>query len=149
MYSGIGGDPEEVPRRFLHRCLQPGNAEFGFRAVELKAAGMVIGQVHLEPHVLDPVSIPEQTSTPFHTIEVELAFAFGKSYWGQGLASGACQPMIGYAFRELKLAGLVGGGVRGNHRSLKLQERLGFTLEPDPADADFMSTVLVNQLLNA
>ncbi|MEZ4868614.1 MAG: GNAT family N-acetyltransferase [Caldilineaceae bacterium] len=142
MYSSIGDKPDEIRHRFLHRCYQPTSAEFGFRAVELKATGRVIGQVHLEPHVLDPRSIPDDTPSPYGTIEVELAFAFGKAYWGQGYAYEACLPMIEYAFRQLKLARLVGGALAHNARSIQLHRRLGYTIAPDPTDPAFVSAIL-------
>lgn len=146
MYSSIGNNPEELRRRFMNRCYQPSNAEFGFRAAELKESGRVIGQVHLEPHVLDPRSIPGNPISPFGTIEVELAFAFGKDYWGKGLAHEACLVMIDYAFQELKLPRLVGGAMQNNHRSLSLHKRLGYMIAPDPTDPEFMSAELVNPL---
>lgn len=149
LYSSIGGDPEEVRRRFLQRCYQPSSAEWGFRLVELKESGRAIGQIHLEPHVLDPASIVPVVSSPFHTIEVELAFAFGKDYWGQGFAYEACLPMIDYAFRELKLPRLVGGAHRDNARSQQLHRRLGYKLDPDPTDETFISAVLNNHILNS
>ena len=144
MYSGIGNDTKEIRRRFLHRLHQPTNAEFGFRVIELKSTNHVIGQIHLEPHVLDPHSIPEKTTTPFDFVEVELAFAIGKTLWGQGLAYEACNRMIEYAFKELKLPRLVGGASRKNDRSLRLHKRLGFEIKTDPTDSDFMSAVLAN-----
>ncbi|MEM7539430.1 MAG: GNAT family N-acetyltransferase [Chloroflexota bacterium] len=148
MYSSIGSNPEEVRRRFMNRCYQPSNAEFGFRAAELKESGSVIGQVHLEPHVLDPRSIPGNPVSPFGTIEVELAFAFGKPYWGKGFAHEACLAMIDYAFKDLKLPRLVGGAMENNHRSLSLHKRLGYVIAPDPTDPEFMSAELVNTLLD-
>lgn len=148
MYSSIGDKPNEIRRRFLNRCYQPTSAEFGFRAVELKGTGTVIGQVHLEPHVLDPRSIPGNPTSPFGTIEVELAFAFGKAYWGQGYAYEACLPMIDYAFLDLKLPRLVGGAMAANERSQKLHRRLGYTLAPDPVEPDFVTAVLENRRLN-
>ncbi|MEZ4737222.1 MAG: GNAT family N-acetyltransferase [Caldilineaceae bacterium] len=147
MYSSIGDKPEEVRRRFLNRCYQPSSAEFGFRAVELKATGRVIGQVHVEPHVLDRRSIPGEAPSPFDTIEVELAFAFGKAYWGQGYAYEACLAMIDYAFLDLKLPRLVGGAMAGNERSINLHRRLGYTVTPDPLDHRFMVAVLDNHRL--
>lgn len=147
MYSSIGDKPDKIRRRFLHRCYQPSNAEFGFRAVQLKATGQVIGQVHLEPHVLEHRSIPGDPPSPFGTIEVELAFAFGKPYWGQGYAYEACLPMIDYAFRQLKLPRLVGGAMTANNRSINLHRRLGYRIAPDPIDPVFVVAVLDNHLL--
>lgn len=146
MYSSIGDKPDEIRRRFLNRCYQASSAEFGFRAAELKTTGRVIGQVHLEPHVIDRQSIPSEPPAPFGTIEVELAFAFGKAYWGQGLAHEACLAMIDYAFRDLKLARLVGGAMVGNQRSINLHQRLGYTITPDPLDSRFVVAVLANTL---
>lgn len=147
MYSSIGNNPKEIRQRFLHRCYQPKNAEFGFRAAELKENGRVIGQVHLEPHVLDPRTIPGDVASPFGTIEVELAFAFGKAYWGKGLAHEACLAMIDYAFKELKLPRLVGGAFHNNTRSLNLHKRLGYTVAPDPLEPEFITAVLVNHAI--
>jgi RimJ/RimL family protein N-acetyltransferase len=147
MYSSIGDKPEEIRRRFLNRCYQPSSAEFGFRAAELKATGQVIGQVHLEPHVLAGNAIPGDPSSSFGSIEVELAFAFGKPYWGQGFAYEACLAMIDYAFLQLKLPRLVGGAMAGNSRSINLHRRLGYTVVPDPLDEKFMVAVLVNHRL--
>lgn len=147
MYSGIGDQPEKVRGRFLHRCYQPGSAEFGFRAVELKATGRVIGQVHLEPHILDHRSIPGDPPSPFGTIEVELAFVFGKEYWGQGFAYEACVALVDYAFLEMKLSRLVGGAMVNNARSIALHRRLGYTIAPDPLDETFVTAVLVNTRL--
>ena len=144
MYSSIGTKPEEVRRRFFHRFHQPHDAEFGFRAVELKATGQVIGQIHLEPHVHEPNSIPGDATSPFSAIGVELSFAFGKAYWGQGIAYEACQPMIDYAFETLKLPRLIGGALAGNERSLNLHRRLGYTLVPAPQDPKFVITILQN-----
>ena len=144
LYSSIGSNPEEVRRRFMHRTYQPNNAKFGFRAVELKSSGRVIGQIHLEPHILNASNIPGDSASEFNTIEGELAFAFGKAYWGKGLAREACIPMIEYAFRELKLPRLVGGTTPNNHRSINLHKRLGYTVAPDPVDPEYMTTVLVN-----
>ena len=146
MYSSIGDKPDEIRRRFLNRCYQPSSAEFGFRAAELKTTGRVIGQVHLEPHVLDRRSISGEPPTPFGTIEVELAFAFGKAYWGQGFAYEACLAMVDYAFRDLKLPRLVGGAMAGNQRSINLHRRLGYTIAPDPLDDRFVVAVLANTL---
>ncbi|MBX3016017.1 MAG: GNAT family N-acetyltransferase [Caldilineaceae bacterium] len=149
MYSSIGNKPAEIRRRFLNRCYQPSNAEFGFRAVEVKATGQVIGQVHLEPRVIDRQSIPNERPSPFSIIEVELAFAFGKAYWGQGYAYEACQAMIDYAFRQLRLPRLVGGALAANDRSIKLHQRLGYQITPDPIDPAFVIAVLDNQRLSS
>jgi RimJ/RimL family protein N-acetyltransferase len=94
-------------------------------------------------------SIPGDPPSAFGSIEVELAFAFGKPYWGQGFAYEACLAMIDYAFLQLKLPRLVGGAMAGNSRSINLHRRLGYTVVPDPLDEKFMIAILVNQRLHA
>ncbi|MCB0189867.1 MAG: GNAT family N-acetyltransferase, partial [Caldilineaceae bacterium] len=147
MYSSIGNKPAEIRRRFLNRCYQPDDAEFGFRAAELKATGRVIGQIHLEPHVNDPRSIPGDPPSRFRTIEAELSFAFGKEFWGKGFAYEACLSLIDYAFLDLKLPRLVGVAVAGNERSINLHQRLGYTVAPDPTDPKYVTTILANTRL--
>ena len=70
LYSSIGNNPDKIRQRFMHRCYQPSNAEFGFRAVEFKENGRVIGQIHIEPHILNASNIPGDVASQFNTIEV-------------------------------------------------------------------------------
>jgi ribosomal-protein-alanine N-acetyltransferase len=60
---------------------------------------------------------------------VELGCALEKTYWGKGYATEACQPMIEYAFRELKLKRLVNHVDSDNTRAINLMKRLGFRIE--------------------
>lgn len=142
-YSGIAEDREEVQRRFIIRCNQPLNAEFGFWAVELRHTRRVIGQVHLEPYV-DTMPALLGDSGPYHRIEVELAFAIGKAYWGQGYGYEACRAALDYAFLDLKLPRLVGGILSVNERSLHLHRRLGYRIINNPTDPDWSIAVLEN-----
>jgi ribosomal-protein-alanine N-acetyltransferase len=102
-------------------------SQFGRLAVVLKETLEFTGFVGLEPYVNSWFRMPD---TPPHcnALEVELSFAFGRPYWGQGYAFEASQAMIRCAFEELKLPRLVGGAARENEPSWRLQERLGFTL---------------------
>jgi RimJ/RimL family protein N-acetyltransferase len=117
--------------------------------VVLKSTGAVIGQVHLDPYVNKYGTVPGDLPSPCCTVEVELAFAFGKEYWGKGLAYEACQCLVEYAFGTLKLMRLVGAAKLDNHRSVNLQKRLGFQVFPDTYEDDDMGwvTVLTNPLL--
>ena len=63
-----------------------------------------------------------------YSIEVELAFAYGKAFWGQGYAYKACQALINYAFNDLKIPRPLGEANHSNDRSVRLQRRLGFDL---------------------
>ncbi|MEI4920795.1 GNAT family N-acetyltransferase, partial [Klebsiella pneumoniae] len=80
-----------------------------------------------------------EPASPYNSLEVELAFAFGRRYWGRGYAYEACQSMIRYAFDELKLARLVGGVKAQNTRSINLHRRLGYRIEPNVLDADYVT----------
>jgi RimJ/RimL family protein N-acetyltransferase len=125
-YSGLGSNLPELESRFTFHSHQPHSSAFGRLVVVLKETGQVIGQVHLDPYVNDYGAVPGDLPSPCCTLEVELAFAFGKSYWGKGLAYEACRRLVEYAFETLKLPRLVAAAVEGNERSLNLQKRLGY-----------------------
>jgi RimJ/RimL family protein N-acetyltransferase len=152
MYSSLGGKPEELAARFVYHCHQPAGSPFGRLAVLLKATDEVVGQVHLDPYVNDFGAVPGDAPSPFASIEVELAFAFGRLYWGQGLAYEACRALIDYAFLTLKLPRLVGSAMKQNERSVRLHQRLGFEIypsgPPDDPKAGWV-TVLKNDRLGA
>ena len=150
-YSGYGDKPALLERAFTNHVSQPNDAEFGFQAVVLKTSGQAIGQVHLDPYVNRWYRVVGDPDSPVRKIEVELAFAFGRAYWGQGYAFEACQALIAYAFNELKIPRLVGGAARTNDRSVRLQKRLGFDVyeneDPDAPGRSAWVTVLNNPLV--
>ena len=80
-----------------------------------------------------------------------MAFAFGKAYWGQGYAFEACRALVDYAFNELKVPRLVGGAMRTNDRSVRLQKRLGLDVyeneDPDAPGRSTWVSVLNNPLV--
>ena len=98
------------------------------RAVVLKESGAFIGQVRLSPSHNYFYRWEEEPNPRYNAVEVELAFAFGKAYWGQSYAYEASQAMIRYAFDELNLPRLVNGTGDENLRSINLHRRLGFRL---------------------
>jgi len=59
----------------------------------------------------------------------ELGYWIAEAYWGQGLATEACQTALQYGFEELKLeiVGICTGPA--NLRSQRVIEKLGFTYE--------------------
>ena len=149
-YSGYGDKPALLEKAFANHVNQPDDAEFGFQAVVLKASGQAIGQVHIEPYVNMWYGVAGDPETPVRNIEVELAFAFGKAYWGQGYAFEACQALVDYAFNELRVPRLVGGAQLTNERSVRLQRRLGFDVyeneDPDAPGRSNWVSVLNNPL---
>lgn len=150
MYCGETLNRAEVHSKLLYRAHQPGSAEFGYLAIVLKATSRVIGQINLTPFANSYYRLPDEPATPCNALEVELAFAIGKPYWGQGLAFEACQAMIAYAFRELKLPRLLGGIVLTNARSIDLHKRLGYRIERNLCEEDVCGLVAVldNHLLD-
>ena len=149
-YSGLGDKPALLEKAFANHVSQDDYAEFGRLAVVLKASGRPIGQVHLDPYVNRWYRVAGDPETPVSKVEVELAFAFGKAYWGRGYAVEACRALIDYAFNELKIPRLVGGARRTNDRSVLLQQRLGFDVyeydDPDAPGRSGWVSVLDNPL---
>jgi RimJ/RimL family protein N-acetyltransferase len=70
---------------------------------------------------------------------VEIGWRFRKEYWGRGIARRAALEAESFAFRTLGLPELVSYTARGNARSRRLMERLGFSR--DPRD-DFLHPML-------
>lgn len=106
----------------------PDERPWAKRAVVLKEGGAFIGQVRLSPSHNYFYRWEEEPNPRYNAVEVELAFAFGKSYWGQSYAYEASHAMIRYAFDELNLRRLVNGTGDDNLRSINLHRRLGFRL---------------------
>lgn len=157
-YSGYGDNHPELESRLIYHSHQPQSSTFGRLVAVLKSTGQVVGQVHLDPYVNSYGPVPGDLPSPYFTIEVELAFAFGKEFWGKGLAYEACQCLVDYAFKTLKLPRLVGAAAHDNERSVNLQKRLGYEVfrdshsETDGVTPDLKKdlgwvTVLKNPLL--
>lgn len=58
--------------------------------------------------------------------EMELGYWIGVPYWGQGLVPEASRELIRYAFEDLELARVWCGYHKGNEKSRRVQEKLGF-----------------------
>ena len=58
--------------------------------------------------------------------EYELGYWIGKAFWGQGLIPEAAHEMLRYAFEELGMVRIWCGYYDGNHKSRRVQEKLGF-----------------------
>ncbi|MBI1832817.1 MAG: GNAT family N-acetyltransferase, partial [Planctomycetes bacterium] len=79
----------------------------------LKATGLVIGFAGLK--LLDDLG------------EVDIGYRFLPAYWGQGLATETCRPIIEYGFTQLKLARILGLVDLENVASVRVLEKLGLT----------------------
>jgi RimJ/RimL family protein N-acetyltransferase len=102
---------------------------FGLLAVVIKETQRLIGLCGLGEYVGHHLILESEPEHRYYPVEVELTYALGKEYWGQGFASEACRAMIDYAFRELRLRRLVTGCHPDNVRASRLQDRLGMRKE--------------------
>ena len=58
---------------------------------------------------------------------VEIGWRLAADYWGRGLATEGARAVVKYAFKELKLDGLVSFTVPENIRSRRVMEKVGMT----------------------
>ncbi len=82
-------------------------------AVERRADGAFIGHCGL-------IHIRKGT-------EVEIAYAFGKSYWGQGYATEAAYAAMRYGFEQANLPQLIALAYPQNIASQRVMQKLGMT----------------------
>jgi ribosomal-protein-alanine N-acetyltransferase len=121
----------------LHRRKVAANAVaapdgFGSWGVVPKLTGVLIGQVLLGPPEPVPwIELPETSPALPLGAEVEMGYAFGYDYWGQGYATEACTCVVGHAFDRVGLGRLVNCAAAENARSIRLMVRLGFRVEPN------------------
>jgi RimJ/RimL family protein N-acetyltransferase len=131
-YSHRGVKTLEETRQYLAEYLGDWrDAELGRHAVILKASEAFLGQVHLNAYVNTFYRWSAEPAPAYNSLEVELAFAFGRRSWGQSYAFEACTALIEYAFADLRLRRLVGGFYAPNQRSRNLHQRLGYQIEPN------------------
>jgi 8-oxo-dGTP diphosphatase len=67
-----------------------------------------------------------------------LGYWVGRPYWGRGFTAEAAKALIDHGFRQLGLTRIEAAAVPANRRSIRVQEKLGFTyvgLSEDPAPA--------------
>ena len=58
--------------------------------------------------------------------ECELGYWLGKAFWGQGLIPEAANALLHHAFTDLGMRAVWCGYYEGNHKSRRVQEKLGF-----------------------
>lgn len=59
----------------------------------------------------------------------EAGYDLARAYWGQGIATEALRAILHFGFTEMNLHRIYAGTIADNHESVRLLERLGFTLE--------------------
>ena len=105
-----------------HRNGHPKFSELGLWATIYKETGQFIGRCGLLPWTIDGQH------------EVEVAFAFAKAYWGQGLATEAAQALVHYGFEHLGLSRLICLIDHDNEGSIKVATKIGMTFEKESKD---------------
>ena len=117
----VGGPRSRVgaERKFKSVYLPPVPDRLGLWAAVFKPTGQYVGYCGVYPHF---------GSRSVIAGEGTLAFYLARAYWGQGLASEAGAAFVSFAFKELGLSRLVATVQVGNASSVRVLEKLGFTL---------------------
>ena len=128
-YCGETRSRDSMDEWIIYRSHQSRGNDFGLLAVELKSAERVIGLCGLQAYVADWLRLQSEPDRVDHPLEVELTYAFGRAWWGNGYATEACRAVIDFAFNNLKLRRLVTGCHDENVAAKQLQDRLGMRRE--------------------
>jgi ribosomal-protein-alanine N-acetyltransferase len=126
-YCGKTRTPEETQEWLIHRKWQARfDDDLGFLAVVRKADDQILGLVALQFCVSPWLRFEEDPNSPFHPLTVELSYAIGRAYQRQGYATEACQALIDYGFKEMRLARLTNGVSEDNIPTNRVCRTLGF-----------------------
>jgi ribosomal-protein-alanine N-acetyltransferase len=119
----VGGAPrsrEEAERRFKKGLDRPAENRLWMWGTVHKPDGLYIGRCGVYPHFGPRGPIVGEGS---------IAFYLARSHWGRGLATEAGREFVKFAFDELRLSRLVTSIDTRNAASVRVIEKLGFTLE--------------------
>jgi [ribosomal protein S5]-alanine N-acetyltransferase len=138
-FCGTTRTLEQVSEWLIHRSWQAAEDDLGFWAVVRGADDALLGLVALHPYVPWWIVWEHDPTARHRRVEVELSYALGRRYWGNGYATEAGRALVAYAFETLRLWRIAYGVDGGNARSVGVMRRLGFRLErnlhPDGAGA--------------
>jgi ribosomal-protein-alanine N-acetyltransferase len=117
----VGGAPRtrEAAEERFRATLQPKQDRLRLWATVLKANSCYIGRCGVYPHIRGETVLPG---------EGVLAFYLARPYWGQGFASEAGRAFVDFGFSELRLQKIVATVQSGNVGSVRILEKLGFSL---------------------
>jgi RimJ/RimL family protein N-acetyltransferase len=115
---------EETERWLAYRISQMADLGTGSRAVVLRDGSCFAGIVSIGPYLADFITLDGEDPR-FNRYEVEISYAFGMQFWGNGYATEAVQAMCRHAFDTLKLERLVITFDCRNGRSRRVLERIG------------------------
>jgi RimJ/RimL family protein N-acetyltransferase len=139
-YIGTGGArTREQARTSLEWMIETFERQgFGHFGVERKEDGALVGRSGL--NVWDPsdwsITRLDEADGP---TEIEIAYLFGKDYWGHGYATEAATAVRDWAFGELGFDRLIALIYPDNARSIGVARKLG--MEPE-GDANFGAGLL-------
>ena len=88
-------------------------------AIVWKESGQVIGAIGL--------MFGSETTLTDRSDECELGYWLGASFWGRGIMTEAAKEVLRHAFEDLGVRKVWCGYFDGNARSVRVQEKLGFT----------------------
>jgi len=116
-YTGDGGKPLEELRKVLEERVFRDYQKYGYGrwATVLKENSQVIGFAGLK--YLDDVG------------ETDLGYRFFKEYWGRGLATEVSSAAVRYGFQQLRLKKIIGIVNVENKASVRVLDKLGFSLQ--------------------
>jgi ribosomal-protein-alanine N-acetyltransferase len=118
----VGGQPRtrEAAELRFGNALKPVEGRLALWATVLKDEGRYIGRCGLYPRIEGESIVPG---------EATLAFYLAAEYWGRGLATEAGVAFVDFGFQQLGLAKIVAHVQAGNDASVRVLEKLGFSLE--------------------
>ncbi len=127
-YCGMTRTEAETREWLIHRRWQLRNKdELGFLAVVRKTDSQILGLVALQLCVANWLRYEGESNDPINPLIVELSYALGSEYHRQGYATEACQALIEYGFKKMRLPRLTNGIVPENIPSNSLCRKLGFS----------------------
>ena len=133
-WSGYLGTWEVFRERFKTDKLYIGaeRDSFHYNALIRKQDGALLGLMGFQNHANDDMDwllMPDGSRNVGHipgVLDVELTYALGKDYWGQGYATEAGKVLIEYGFAQLGIDRIINAISPTNFRSRNLMLRLGF-----------------------
>ncbi len=132
--SNYKGTLEEFRERFGADKLYMGSGRdsFHYNALVRKEDGVLLGLMGFQNHAdenMDWLLMPDGSRNVGHipgVIDVELTYALGRKYWGQGYATEAGKALIEYGFSHLGIHRIINAISPDNFRSRNLMLRLSF-----------------------
>ncbi|HEY5001662.1 MAG TPA: GNAT family N-acetyltransferase [Ktedonobacteraceae bacterium] len=130
---------EETREKLEQRIGEFALQGFGMWAVVLKERNTFVGWSGLQFYLLEY----HTSSAP----EIELFYGLSRAYWGQGIIHEACQKLIEYGFKTLKLTRITSVVHCDNTRSLNVAKRNGMNIVDHPSESHNLLGILNNPSL--